>query len=156
MFYLFLPMKKLENRPLTEHSWYLSTCFDLAFHSLWTLSAHITLANENKRPPHCLQREARWPWSGFSEQHERRPEKLFHSSPASSLVSPVVVRQQSCLKLAWGAGEPIPPGRKPAGPAHLSGSPPHPHLKQQLPLLLFPNLNPLFLMRHILFFEHMA
>ena len=116
--------------------------FDLAFHYLWTLSTHITLANENKRPPHCFQREARWPWSGFSEQRERRPEKLFHSSPTSSLVSPVVVKQQSCLKLTRGAGAPIPPGRKPAGPAHLPGSLPHPHRKQQLPLLLSPNLNP--------------
>lgn len=125
---------------------------DLAFHYLWTLSTHITLANENKRPPHCLQRQARWPWSGFSEQHERRPEKMFHSCPTSSLVSPVVVRQQSCLKLAWGAGEPIPPGMKPVGPAlHLT------HISNSNCLFYFPpTLTPYSSWGIFLFFQHMA
>lgn len=82
-------------------------------------------------------REARWPWSGFSEQHERRPEKMFHSSPTSSLVSPVVVRQElpkTSLR-GWGT--------HPTWHETCRASPPpHPHLKQQLPLLLPPTLTP--------------
>ena len=110
---------------------------DLAFHYLWTLSTHITLANENKRPPHCLQRGKMtlvWLFRAAWEETREDVPQLSHLISGESCSCKTTELPKTSLR-GWGT--------HPTWYETCRASPPpHPHLKQQLPLLLPPTLTP--------------